>query len=41
MDQSGAARAAMEEQDVVVMRGITKIYANGIVANKDVDFTLR
>ncbi|HIT68648.1 MAG TPA: ABC transporter ATP-binding protein [Candidatus Aphodomonas merdavium] len=31
----------MEEQDVVVMRGITKIYANGIVANKDVDFSVR
>lgn len=28
-------------QPVIEMKGITKIYANGVVANKDVDFSVR
>lgn len=29
------------EQEILSMKGITKVYPNGIVANKDVDFSVR
>ena len=28
-------------QSVIEMKGITKIYANGVIANKDVDFSVK
>jgi simple sugar transport system ATP-binding protein len=32
----------MEQHDVIVqMKGITKVYPNGIAANQDVDFSVR
>ena len=31
----------MEQTNAVEMRKITKIYSNGIAANKDVDFSVR
>jgi general nucleoside transport system ATP-binding protein len=35
----GGVRSTMEE--ILSMKGITKVYPNGIVANKDVDFSVR
>ena len=31
----------MAEEYVVQMKGITKVYPNGIAANQDVDFSVR